>query len=353
MAVEEKTSMADLKSNIIQVSRFIYGNWISQITYAFAELGIADALSSGPLNIDQLADYANVKSPLLKRMLRTTFELQLTTFDPATQLYHLGEMGDLLRSNHPHSLRDEARLNGADYRYQPWGNLVNILRHGPKDEYSPTMKDGSLEYLKDKPELLHTFHTALSKKSRDEDNAIIKDYDLSAFTKVMDIGCGKGSFIMKLLDHNPELKGYMFDLEATLDFDLPDKYNNRLEKMHGDFFVEVPAVADVYIIKNVIHNWPEDKMIKILQSIATAMKTTDQIDVAPSKKRLLIIEHLLPENGESKIASWMDLNFMVLVGGTESTLDEYKELGKRGGFEFESAFETSSGRNILSFALAK
>ncbi|MEM7086665.1 MAG: methyltransferase [Bacteroidota bacterium] len=353
METSTPTMTDEIKENRLQISHFIYGNWLNQVTYVFAELALADAFVNGPQTLEQLAEFGGVQAPYLKRVLRATFELTFLTFDVDTQLYHLTEMGAMLGSNHPFSMREEARLNGAHYRYQPWGNLIHILRNGPKDEYSPTMKNGSLDYLKDKPELLNTFHETLNQKSKIENKAIVKDYDFSQFNKVMDIGCGRGSFIMSILDQNPELEGYMFDLEATLDFDIPEKYSNRLHKAPGDFFVEVPGVADVYTMKMVIHNWPEDKVVKILESVRDAMKSTDKIGVDPSKKRLLIIENLLVEHDEPKIATWMDINFMVIIGGAEHTLEEYRVIGRKAGLELSEVVETSSGRHVLAFALAE
>lgn len=343
----------EMKEHRLQISHFIYGNWLNQVTYVFAELALADAFANGPQTLEQLATFANVKAPILKRVLRATFELTILTFDVETQQYHLTELGSMLGTHHPYSMREEARLNGADYRYQPWGNLIHMLRNGLKDEYSPTMKNGSLDYLKDKPELLNTFHATLHEKSKVENKKIVQDYDFSQFSKVMDIGCGRGSFLMSILDHNTEMEGFLFDLEGTLDFDIPERFKNRMHKTPGDFFKEVPAIADLYTMKMVIHNWPEEKVIKILESVRKAMESTDGISIDPSKKRLLILENLLVEDDTPKLATWMDLNFMVLIGGAEHTLEEYREIGRKAGLELDEVVETSAGRHVLSFAIAE
>ncbi|MBL4604127.1 MAG: hypothetical protein JKY02_00220 [Flavobacteriaceae bacterium] len=353
MEVSTPTITPEIKEYRLQMAHFIYGNWITQVTYVFAELGLADAFVNGPQSLEQLAEFGGVKAPLLKRVLRGTFELTFLTFDVDTQLYHLTKMGAMLATDHPFSMREEARLNGADYRYQLWGSLIHILRNGIREEYSPTLKNGSLDYLKDKPELLNTFHETLSQKSKIENKVIVQEYDFSQFSKVMDIGCGRGSFLMSILDQNTELEGYLFDLEATLDFEIPEKYNNRMHKTPGNFFEEVPGVADVYTMKMVIHNWPEEKVIKILQSVRQAMESTDKIGTDPSKKRVLILENLLVEDDQPKLATWMDLNFMVIIDGAEHTLEEYRVIGRKAGLELAEVTETSSGRHVLAFALAE
>ena len=353
MEVSTPVITEEIKQYRRQMAHFIYGNWIHQVTYVFAELGLADAFVNGPQSLEQLAEFGEVKAPILKRVLRGTFELTYLTFDVETQLYHLTEFGAMLGTDHPYSMREEARLNGADYRYQPWGNLIKILRNGVKNEYSPTVEHGSLDYLKDKPELLATFHNTLHQKSKIENASIVKDYDFGQFSSVMDIGGGLGTFIMSILDVNPDIEGHLFELEATLDFEMPEKYEGRLHKSPGDFFVDVPGTADAYTMKNVIHNWPEDKVIMILKSVCEAMKKTHEIGTDPSKKRLLIVENLLAEDDTPKLATWMDLNFMVIIDGAEHTLEEYRTIGRQAGLELAEVTETSVGRHVLAFAIAE
>lgn len=352
METTVKTKTEDLKNDLFQLHQCIYGNWLSQVTYVFAELGVADVLEEGPLDINELAHALKVYPGYLKRTLRCAAELGFLRFDKETGLYHLKQRGAILGSHHPNSKREEARLNGADYRYQPWGNLIHILRNGMREEYSPTLKNGSLDYLKDKPDQLATFHKAMQSKSQVEDHAIISDYDFSSFTRIMDIGSGRGSFIRAILDHNPHLEGAMFDLKTTFDAQIEDKYKGRLVQMHGDFFEEIPDYADVYTMKNVIHNWPEAKVVKLLQKVREAMLSTKGNNTDPSRKRLLIVENIVPENDDRQVANWMDLNFMILIDGAERTIEEYADLGRQCGFRMEHAFETQSGRHILSFALA-
>jgi hypothetical protein len=83
------------------------------------------------------------------------------------------------------------------------------------------------------------------------------------------------------------------------------------------------------------------------------MKSTDKTGVDPSKKRLLILENLLVEDDTPKLATWMDLNFMVIIGGAEHTLEEYREIGRKAGLELVDVTETSAGRHVLEFALAE
>lgn len=340
-----------LQDELAVINSFIYGNWATQVTYIFAELGIADELFSGSKNIEQLADAFNVNKGYLKRFLRCAANLGFLSYDRATGGYHLSNRGKLLSSVHPDSKREEARLNGAEYRYQPWGNLLKILKYGMIEDFSPTYNKGASVYLKDRPTELNTFHKAMTSVSRKENFNIVKDYDFSRFSHVLDIGSGEGGFIKAILDKEPHMYGCMFDLPEAFDMDNESKYKGRLIKKQGDFFEGIPEDADLYTMKNIIHNWPENKAIKLFENIRAAMLSKKGIGTHPAKKRLLIIEYLLTETNDYNVANWMDLNFMVLLDGRERTLEEYEHLAGKSGFSLENSIKTTSGRHILEFSL--
>lgn len=337
----------DMRQNLGMVSKMIYGNWMQQCTYAFAELAIADALKETPKTHIDLGKELGLNTAYLKQFLRCVNELGYVSFDKDTKAYALTDVGAILGSDHPYSKRAEARLNGAEYRYMPWGNLVGILQNGNGPEYSPTVEKGTLDYLQDKPELLEVFHEAMFKIWKTEDAKIVEAFDFSPFKKVMDIGGGKGSFLLSMLAQNQHLEGVVFDLASTFEEGNLDKD----KRLAGDFFKEVPDVADVYTMKNVIHNWPEDKTKQIMNNVRKAMLSTKGIDTPIRDKRVLIIENLLPDDGTGDISNWMSLNFMILVDGQERNSEEYRELGEECGFRLEKIYSTETNRQIIEYSL--
>lgn len=339
-----------LEEDISIVSKMIYGNWQQQVTYVFAELGIADYLSKSQKTAGELAQSLKVVESYFIRFLRCAKELGYVEYLGQTSQYKLTPRGALLGSFHPHSKRSEARLNGADYRYLPWVNLIHILKNGIKEEYSPTIKDGTLNYLQDKPELLEVFHQAMTETSTTENADLIRDFDFSPFSKVLDIGSGEGTFLKSILDMNKHLEGVMFDIPGTFNLDIPDS-NPRISKITGDFFVNVPDCADVYTMKNVIHNWREFKVKALFQQIYIAMTSCHGIDIPIENKRLLIIENVIDDEGHNRLASWMDLNFMILIDGAERTQEQYKQLGEVCGFKLEKVHATGTERSILEYSI--
>ncbi|MDC1363531.1 hypothetical protein N8229_05770 [Flavobacteriaceae bacterium] len=134
------TTKEGLAENIKALSQMIYGNWLQQCTYTFAELAMADVLYNSSKTCETLAKDLELNTPYLRPFLRCVAELGFIQFNTKTKEYMLTELGALLRSDHPYSKRAEARLNGADYRYKPWGNLVNILKNGNGKETHQLLK---------------------------------------------------------------------------------------------------------------------------------------------------------------------------------------------------------------------
>ena len=342
-----KERKKNLEQNIKNLSKMIYGNWLQQCTYTFAELAIADEFKDSSKTLEILAKDLDLNISYLKQFLRCVVELDFVSFDIETKKYTLTELGSLLGSEHPFSICSEARLNGADYRYMPWGNLVNILKNGNGKEYSPTVETGTLDYLQDKPELLQVFHEAMLKIWKTEDFKIVKAFDFKSFYKIIDIGGGKGSFLSSILHQNNHLQGAVFDLPTTF----KDSELDERNIITGDFFFFFPDKADIYTMKNVIHNWPADKTKKIMVNVKKAMMSTNGINTSIENKRLLIIENVLPDDGSSSISNWMSLNFMILVGGQERNKEEYKTLGEDCGFRLENIYRTDTNRDILEYSL--
>jgi hypothetical protein len=332
-------------------------NWQTCVTFVFAELGIADLLHGQARPLEDLARATGTDRSALGRFLRCAAALGFVTCtarsdEGEAMAYALTAFGALLRSDHPMSQRAAARLNGAPYRYQPWGHLLQILRSGSAVGFSPSAERGTLAYLADKPELLEVFHRAMTDLSAGQNRAIARAYDFRAFTHVVDLGGGEGSFLDAVLEAHPHLRGTLFDLPDAPASEGAAAGHPRRRRCGGDFFVSVPATGDVYTMKNVVHNWPEPKVLQLLSTVREAMRCTASTPSPPEHKRLLIIEHLVTDDDQPNVAKWLDLNFMVLVDGRERRLHEYRALGAQAGFELLRTLPTPAGRHLMEFALA-
>ncbi len=349
----------EVAANVRQMYQYIYGNWFTMIAYVYAELDFAQLLREEPRSFAELATLTQTNPRALDRFLRCAGALGFHTTDPETGKLTLTDLGFLLCAESPVSLRAAARLNGASYRYQPWGHLLEYVKSGSGQGLSETWEDGSLEYLKDKPELLAVFEQAMTNLGKsayqnvNEDQVIAASVDFSRFKRVMDIGSGNGTLLEAILLAHRKLHGALFDLPNVLEQVKPPAADHpnagRLEKVPGDFQQEIPAGYDAYLMKNMIHNYPEHKCKTLLKNIRRAImhETAEGVDVRD--KRLLMCEMVMPSVGEGNlIAKLVDLNMNILVEGTIGTAQDYEALLNESGFELVSVTDlTGLERKVI------
>lgn len=84
----------------------------------------------------------------------------------------------------------------------------------------------------------------------------------------------------------------------------------------GDFFVAVPEAGDVYLLANVLEDWPDEEARKILERCREAMSDSSV---------LLILENNV-EAGWSQVVQLFDVEQMAVVGGKERTSNQIGQL---------------------------
>jgi hypothetical protein len=117
---------------------------------------------------------------------------------------------------------------------------------------------------------------------------------------------------------------------------------DRCELVEGDFFSSVPAGADVYVLKSVLHDWDDERCIAILQSCRAAMD---------AGARLAIIELLLPERMTATdpmlSAALLDLIMLAYAGGRERTGAEFTQLLDQAGLRLVNTTPLAAGPHVL------
>jgi hypothetical protein len=114
---------------------------------------------------------------------------------------------------------------------------------------------------------------------------------------------------------------------------------DRVRFAPGDFFTEITADAECYLLRQIIHDWEDDDAITILRTCRRA--------IAPGG-RLLIIELILPPQGTHSLEAVMiDVTMLVRLGGRERTETQYATLLEEAGFNLDRVITTSSRQAIL------
>jgi hypothetical protein len=212
--------------------------------------------------------------------------------------------------------------------------LLLAVRNG-QTGYDQMTGRSAWEFLQSNPEQQANFNAAMRDLSASITPAVTASYDWSTFPVIADVGGGIGAQLASILDAHPSCRGILFDQPHVV-ADSPA--HDRVERVGGDFFQEIPVKADAYLMRWIIHDWADEKAIAILKNVRRA---------ARPGARLALVEWVLSETSDVDAGKWMDINMLVNAGGRERTASEFRMLYDRAGFELEQIIPTPSPLRII------
>jgi SAM-dependent methyltransferase len=325
-----------------ELLNLINGSWVAQACYVTARLGIADLLATGARTAEELAAATGTNAAALRRLLSALGSVAIC-HQREDGAFEMTRLGALLRADVPCSMRAWALQWGGE-AWQVWANLLHSVKTGQSARSLITGNTG-FAHLERDPAAAEIFNQAMVDLTRLAALHIARAYDFAG-QRVMDVGGGYGELLAHILAVYPTAYGVLFDMPHAISkarAHLEGRgLTGRCEFATGDFFVSVPATADIYVLKTVIHDWPDDQAREILRSCRRAM--------APGS-RLLIIERLMPArlvpSEENRALARVDLHMLVALGAQERTLNEMLALLGSVGFQTVRRIETGSEFQIL------
>jgi SAM-dependent methyltransferase len=325
-----------------QLLDLINGSWIAQACYVTARLGIADLLAAGARTAEDLAVATETNAGALRRLLSALGSVDICRqrADGRFEMTHLGER---LRADVPCSMRAWALQWGGE-AWQIWTNLFHSIKTGQSARALVTGNTG-FGHLERDPAAAQIFNQAMVDLTRLAALDIARAYDFAG-KRVMDVGGGYGELLAHILGAYPTAQGVLFDMPHAISKARAHLESRglagRCEYASGDFFASVPTGADIYVLKTVIHDWPDDRAQDILRSCRQAMRPGS---------RMLIIERLMPErldpSAENRALARVDLHMLVALGAQERTFNEMTALLAAVGFQQLRRIETASEFQIL------
>jgi len=327
------------------LTELAFGMKMTQALYVAAKLGIADLLASEPRSISQLAAATSSSERSLYRVLRSLAAVGIfRETDP--RVFELTPYADALRSDTPNSFRNGAIFMGEEWLWKVMGQMLYSVKTG-KPAWAHVHGSEAFAYLAENPDHFEIFNRAMTDMSVAAAPSIVEAYDFSEFATIVDIAGGHGYLLAQILKATPNLRGLLFDVEPVITGAKAllerEGVSERAELIAGNFFESVPAVADAYIMKHIIHDWDDEQSIKILRNITAAM---------PARAKLLIVEMVVPEGNEPHMSKLMDLSMLVLPGGVERTEAEYHALLAEAGLRLDRIIPTESFLSILEVVKA-
>lgn len=318
-----------------RLMQFITGHWVAAAVHAAARLGIADQLRDGPKPSDELAAAVGAHASSLYRLLRALATLGVLD-ETETGQFALNDVGNLLRSDHPRSMRSMALFQGADPHWRGWGSFLHSVRTG-EPAFAHVHGMGFFDYCQTDEEFAAAFNGAMTGMSALAAEAVVEAYDFSGIERLVDVGGGHGYLLSSILQNNPEMRGVVFDLphvasgaHATME---AAGLSDRCEVIGGDFFASVPP-ANAYIAKNIIHDWDDERAVTILKNMRSSLD---------DKGRVLLVEAVITDDTRRSMAILIDLEMLHAThGGRERSKDEFAELFAASGLRLQRVIETKS-----------
>ncbi len=296
-----------------QLFDMLVGFMRTQALSVIAKLGVADVLTSTPMDVSEIARRVSAHEPSLYRLLRfLATEGVFAEVEP--RRFTETALSNGLRTDAPVTARWLAIMLGSE-QYRSWGDALHSFMTG-EPAFDQVYGSGFFDYLAEHPDASGTFDRAMAAGSQGR-VADLLSYDWTGIELVADIGGGNGAALGVVLASNPHLRGVLFDLPTVVvaaDEVLRDAgVLDRCDIVGGDFFTDSLPPADVYVLSQILHDWNDERASAILRNCRRTLADDG---------RLLLVEGIVPDGPEPDFGKLFDLHMLVLVGGKERTESE-------------------------------
>jgi hypothetical protein len=301
-----------------------------------ATLRVANRLEAGTEEIGALAEAAGADSGSLGRVLRHLVSKGVFE-EPAPGRFALNDTARELLDEGPRLGLD---LDGFGGRMaHAWGTLLAAVRTG-RPAYHEIFGRPFWEDLEANPGIAEDFDALMGPAGHGapDPHVLLDKSGWASVRTVVDVGGGTGALLAEVLRAHPEVRGTLVDLPRTVArshevFEAAG-VSDRARTVGQSFFDPLPPGQDLYMLKSVLPDWPDREAAAILRRCAEA---------AHADARVVILNGVVPDE-----AAPPALLMMVLVGGRDRTLPEFRDLALSAGLEVRAAGrQEPSGRFVV------
>ena len=324
----------------VAMLEMVMAAWVAQAIQVAAELGIADTLADRPLPLDDLANRVGADPDALRRLMRALISRGIFR-QRRDGRYELTALAETLRSDAPYSMHGYARMVGSPQHREHWSLLVEAVKSGKAIVPQLRGKEG-FDYLNDEPELAKIFNDAMTGLAGLSATAVVAGYSFGPYRTIVDVGGGQGGLLSTILAAKPNTRGVLYDLPdvtAGAPALLRQRgVEDRVRVEGGSFFDSVPSGGDAYVLKSIIHDWPDGQALEILRNVRVA---------AGADATVLLVELVLPEHERDFTGKWVDLEMLLVANGRERAAAEYRDLLRQAGFRMTRVVQTATPFSIV------
>jgi O-methyltransferase domain len=170
---------------------------------------------------------------------------------------------------------------------------------------------------------------------------VIDAYAFDGIRSIVDVGGGHGFLLATILARNPQMRGTLYDaphvVEGARNGPLRP-LTDRCNFASGDMFSSMPAGADAYIMKHIIHDWPDDLCLKILKACRKNVNAGG---------KLLVVDNVIQPGNDFSPGKFLDLQMLIFPGGRERTEKEFRELFAAAGWQLNRVIPTAVPESIV------
>ncbi|MCY1044102.1 methyltransferase [Corallococcus sp. bb12-1] len=329
-----------MASPTVRFMQYVTGYWITQILGTLVRLEVVEQLAGGPRPCDDVARALGLEGQHLYRLLRGGVTAGMLVEAPP-RTFALTPLGEALRRGVPGSMRGMALAMSNPGHWLPWGQLGEAVRTG-KPRTLETLGTDFWGWLNRDPVLTEEFAEAMGNISDEVGVELAALHDFSSLARVADIGGSQGVLLGHVLKAHPGCRGILFDQPAVIPSARArleaQGLADRVDLVGGDFFASGIPEAEAYLLKFILHDWPDTQASRILQRIH---------DGSPSGARLFVLEQVIPDDGSPSFASLLDLNMLAVVGGKERTVEEFRTLFAATGWTLEGISPSRTGMSLM------
>lgn len=292
-----------------------------------ARLGVADLLESSAQSAEQLAQQMGVQTDALLRVLRALASVGVFRHLPDGRFAN-NRLSRALRGGRRDRMREWVSYFGSQSNIATWNDLERTLRTGD-NAFERVFGMDVWHWFDKHPDEREMFAQAMMGITVADAPVIAKLYPFREIQTLCDVGGGRGTLLSELLVRHPHLRGVLVDapgvLQSARGLLAQRGVSDRVELSPGSFFESVPAGADAYLLKNVLHDWDDARCKIILSTVRRAMKPG---------QRLLLVEILTPRHEHDNVSAFVDVHMMMVCSnGRERSRAELEALLRATGFE--------------------
>jgi len=293
------------------------------LLYVAAKLGLADLLTKGPRTSEELAAMTGAHPPSLHRILRGL--VTVGAFFEDEERFGLTRLGEALRTEVQGSLRNQALVCGEQYM-GAWGGLVYSVMTG-ETAFPHVFGVDQWEHRQRNVVLSERFNADLNAETARSAAAITEAYDFSAFGVLCDVGGGHGALLCAILAACPAMRGMLLErahvATGARSYVESKGLDKRCRVVEGDFFEGVPEGAGAYVMKSILHDWPDVRSVAILRNCRRALAADG---------RVILVERVMPGlANDAPDTVRVDLHMLAVTGGRERSEAEYQGLLEAAG----------------------